>query len=103
MFNVAFHHFDDPLAVPMLRSAVESADAFMYVINPIPMCSNRVLSNTNEDNQYFRTHRTRSQLDADLTRPDTDRMSIHPAQILAVALTFAFHICVASGTSADGF
>lgn len=34
MFNVAFHHFDDPLAIPMLRSAIESADAFMYVIKP---------------------------------------------------------------------
>ena len=42
MFNVAFHHFDDPLAVPMLRRAIESADAFMYVIDPIPMSSNRV-------------------------------------------------------------
>ncbi|GLB02706.1 hypothetical protein AtubIFM57258_006169 [Aspergillus tubingensis] len=29
MFNVAFHHFDDPLAIPMLRSAIESADAFI--------------------------------------------------------------------------
>ncbi|XRM42156.1 hypothetical protein ABZX51_005385 [Aspergillus tubingensis] len=103
MFNVAFHHFDDPLAIPMLRSAIESADAFMYVTKAKPIARSRISSNTNKNNQYLRTYRARSQLDANITRPDTDRMPIHPAAILAVALTFAFHICVASGTSADGF
>ncbi|GJP98473.1 hypothetical protein CBS63078_3493 [Aspergillus niger] len=31
MFNLSFHHFDDSLAVPMLRSAIESADAFIII------------------------------------------------------------------------
>lgn len=29
IFNLCFHHFDDPEAVTVLRSAVESADAFV--------------------------------------------------------------------------
>lgn len=31
IFNLCFHHFDDPAAATVLRSAVESADAFVYV------------------------------------------------------------------------
>ncbi|OJJ68288.1 hypothetical protein ASPBRDRAFT_185220 [Aspergillus brasiliensis CBS 101740] len=31
MFNLSFHHFDDPLAVPMLRSAIETADAIIII------------------------------------------------------------------------
>jgi hypothetical protein len=31
IFNLCFHHFDDPAAELVLRSAVESADAFVYV------------------------------------------------------------------------
>jgi hypothetical protein len=31
IFNLCFHHFDDPAAETVLRSAVESADAFVYV------------------------------------------------------------------------
>lgn len=32
IFNLYFHHFDDPAAKTVLRSAVESADAFVYVL-----------------------------------------------------------------------
>lgn len=32
IFNLCFHHFDDPAAKTVLRSAVESADAFVYVL-----------------------------------------------------------------------
>lgn len=31
IFNLCFHHFDDEGARKMLKSAVESADAFVYV------------------------------------------------------------------------
>ena len=31
IFNLCFHHFDDPAAATVLRSAIESADAFAYV------------------------------------------------------------------------
>lgn len=31
MFNLCFHHFDDPAAAAVLKSAIESADAFVYV------------------------------------------------------------------------
>jgi hypothetical protein len=31
IFNQCFHHFDDPSASVVLRSAIESSDAFMYV------------------------------------------------------------------------
>lgn len=31
VYNLCFHHFDDPQAALVLRSAVESSDAFVYV------------------------------------------------------------------------
>ena len=31
-FNLCFHHFDDPAAKAVLRSAVQEADALMYVL-----------------------------------------------------------------------
>ena len=33
-FNLCFHHFDDPAAKAVLRSAVQEADAFVYVLPP---------------------------------------------------------------------
>ena len=33
-FNLCFHHFDDPAAKKVLRSAVQEADAFVYVSYP---------------------------------------------------------------------
>lgn len=35
IFNLCFHHFDDPAAGAVLRGAVESADAFVYVSHSI--------------------------------------------------------------------
>lgn len=31
VFNLCFHHFDDPAAETVLRSAIQSADAFVYI------------------------------------------------------------------------
>ena len=35
LYNLCFHHFDDPAAAEVLESAVESSDAFMSVL-PFP-------------------------------------------------------------------
>ena len=34
LFNLAFHHFDDPLAVDILRNTLETADGFGFVLFP---------------------------------------------------------------------
>lgn len=33
-FNLCFHHFDDPAAETVLKSAIQSADAFVYILHP---------------------------------------------------------------------
>ncbi|MCJ1251586.1 hypothetical protein MMC30_008821 [Trapelia coarctata] len=49
IFNLCFHHFDDPAAKTVLRSAVESADAFVYVLDTpnlsfsLPLPANKLL------------------------------------------------------------
>lgn len=45
IFNLSFHHFDDPLAAKMLRKAMESADSFMWVLFPVKI-ENHVLKLT---------------------------------------------------------
>ena len=48
-FNLCFHHFDDPAAKAVLRSAVQEADAFVYVLPPsrCVFSRRRCLINTN--------------------------------------------------------
>lgn len=36
LFNLAFHHFDDPLAADILRNTLETADGFGFVFFPSP-------------------------------------------------------------------
>lgn len=36
LFNLAFHHFDDPLAADILRNTLETADGFGFVFSLLP-------------------------------------------------------------------
>jgi len=36
LFNLAFHHFDDPLAKAILKNTVETSDGFGYLSLPLP-------------------------------------------------------------------